>query len=105
MEYRYVGGKYMYFMTAINRAYVVLSGCSLARCILIRIFATLSDMSDDLPPHPNVVIEPSFMIYLAYEMDDDYDNYLYHKLNDITCMISIGCKPMMISNLIWLKLA
>jgi hypothetical protein len=37
--------------------YAVLSGCSLARSISIRISATLSDMSDDLPPHPNVVIE------------------------------------------------
>jgi hypothetical protein len=37
--------------------YVMLSGFAHARCILIRISVTLSDMSDDLPPHPNVVIE------------------------------------------------
>jgi hypothetical protein len=30
---------------------------SLVRCILIQISVTLSDMSDDLLPHPNVVIE------------------------------------------------
>jgi hypothetical protein len=45
------------------------------------------------------------MIHMAYELDDDYDNYLYHKLIDTTCMLSIGCKPMMISTLMWLKLA
>jgi hypothetical protein len=44
------------------------------------------------------------MIHLAYEMYVDHDNYLYHKLIDNTCMISIGCKPMMLSTLIWLKL-
>jgi hypothetical protein len=27
------------------------------------------------------------MIHLAYEMYDDHDNYLYHKLIDNTCMI------------------
>jgi hypothetical protein len=36
----------------------VLSVFSLARCILIRISATLSDMSDDLPAHPNIVYLP-----------------------------------------------
>jgi hypothetical protein len=30
---------------------------SLARCILIRISMTLSDMSDGMPPRSNVVIE------------------------------------------------
>jgi hypothetical protein len=43
------------------------------------------------------------MIHMAYGMDVDDYNYLYHKLIDITCMISIGCKPMMLSTLIWLK--
>jgi hypothetical protein len=28
----------------------------------------------------------------------------YIKLIDYTCMISIGCKPMMLITLIWLKL-
>jgi hypothetical protein len=40
-----------------DHAYVVLSGFSLTRCILIRISVTLLDMSDYLPPHLNVVIE------------------------------------------------
>jgi hypothetical protein len=44
------------------------------------------------------------MIHMAYEMYDDDDNYLYHKLIDNTCMLSIGCKPMMLSTLICLKL-
>jgi hypothetical protein len=40
-----------------DRAYVMLSGFALARCIFIQISMTLSDMSDDLPPHPNIVNE------------------------------------------------
>jgi hypothetical protein len=36
---------------------VMLSSCSLVRCILIRISATMLDMSDDLPPPPNIVIK------------------------------------------------
>jgi hypothetical protein len=34
---------------------------------------------------------------MYYEMDVDDDNYLYHKLIDYTCMLSIGCKPMLFS--------
>jgi hypothetical protein len=34
------------------------------------------------------------MSHMAYEMDDDYDNYLYQLLFDNTCMLSIGCKLM-----------
>jgi hypothetical protein len=45
------------------------------------------------------------MSNMYIEMDDDHDNYLYHKLIDNTCMLSIGCKPKMISTLICLKLA
>jgi hypothetical protein len=37
------------------------------------------------------------MIYMIYEMDVDYDNYLYYKLLDNTCMLSVGCKHMMLS--------
>jgi hypothetical protein len=66
---------------------------------------TLLDMSDDLPPHPNIVIKLSLCLFMYYEMDVDDKNYLYHKLIDYSCMISIGCKPMMLSTLIWLKLA
>jgi hypothetical protein len=84
--------------------YVVLSGFFLARCIWIRISATLLDMSDDLPPHPNVVIKIHLCLYMSYEMDVDDDNYLYHKLINNTCMLSIGCKPMMLSTLMWIKL-
>jgi hypothetical protein len=83
----------------------MLSGFFFVRCILSRISTTLSDMSDDLPPHPNIVIKLSLCLYMYYEMNVDDDNYLYHKLIDYTCMLSIGCKPMMLSTLIWLKLA
>jgi hypothetical protein len=44
------------------------------------------------------------MIHMAYEMDVDDDNYLYRVLFDNTCMLSIGCKSMMLSTLICLKL-
>jgi hypothetical protein len=44
------------------------------------------------------------MIHMAYEMDIDDDNHLYQMLIDNTCMLSIGCEPMMLSTLIWLKL-
>jgi hypothetical protein len=73
------------------------------RCILIQIYVTLSDMSVDLPPHPNVVNELHLCLYMSYEMDVD-GNYLYQMLFDNTCMLSICCKPMMLSTLIWLKL-
>jgi hypothetical protein len=65
---------------------------------------TLSDMSDDLLSHSNVVIELHLCLYMAYEMNVDDDNYSYHKLIDYTCTLSIGCNPMMLSTLIWLKL-
>jgi hypothetical protein len=60
-------------------------------------------MSDDLPPHPNVVIELHFCSHMSYEIDVD-GNCLYQMLFDNTCLLSIGCKPMMLSTLIWLKL-
>jgi hypothetical protein len=44
------------------------------------------------------------MIRMYYEMDIDDDNYLYQMLFDNICMLSLGCKPMMLSILIWLKL-
>jgi hypothetical protein len=50
----------------------MLLGCSLARCILIRISATLLDMSDGLPPYPNVVMELLEWLHLLYE-----DNVYY----------------------------
>jgi hypothetical protein len=65
---------------------------------------TLSNMSDDLPPHPNIVIEPNLCLYMSYEIDVEDDNYLYHMLIDYTCMFSIRCKPMIIITLTWLKL-
>jgi hypothetical protein len=45
------------------------------------------------------------MIHMSYEdhIDIDDDNYLYQMLFDNTCMLSIGCKHMMLSTLIWLK--
>jgi hypothetical protein len=77
----------------------VLSGFTLARCILIRISVTLLDMSDDLLTHPNVVIELHLCLYMSYEMDVDDDNYLCQMLFDNTCMLILGCKPMMLSTL------
>jgi hypothetical protein len=44
------------------------------------------------------------MIHMDHEMDIDDDNHLYQMLFDNTCMLSIGCKHMMLSTLIWLKL-
>jgi hypothetical protein len=44
------------------------------------------------------------MIHMAYEKDIKDDNYLYQMLFDNTVMLSIGCKPMMLSTPIWLKL-
>jgi hypothetical protein len=45
------------------------------------------------------------MFHLAYEMNVEDGNYLYQMLFDNTFKISICCKPMMISTLVWLKLA
>jgi hypothetical protein len=45
---------------------------SLARCILIRVSATLSNMSDDSPPCSNVVIQLSKWLHLSYD-----DNVVY----------------------------
>jgi hypothetical protein len=36
---------------------------------------------------------------MSYEIDVDDDNYLYHKLNDYTCMLSISCKHMILITL------
>jgi hypothetical protein len=44
------------------------------------------------------------MIHMYYEMDVDDDNYLYQIVFGNTCMLSVGCKTMMLSTLIWLKL-
>jgi hypothetical protein len=79
--------------------YAVLSGFSLTRCILICISMTLSNMSDDLPPHPNVVIKLSLCLHMYYEIDVDDEKYLYQKLFNYTCMLSIGCKPMILITL------
>jgi hypothetical protein len=43
-----------------------------ARCILIRISVSLSDMSDDLPPRPNIVIKLSLCLHMYYDIDVDY---------------------------------
>jgi hypothetical protein len=78
---------------------------SLARCILIQISATPSNMGDGLIPVSECSNQTSFMIRMYIEIDVDDDNYLYQMLFDNTCMLSICCKPMMLSTLIWLKLA
>jgi hypothetical protein len=56
-------------------------------------------MSDDLPPHPNVIIKLSLCLYMSYEIDVEVDNYLYHKLIDYTCMLNINCKHMILITL------
>jgi hypothetical protein len=44
------------------------------------------------------------MIHMYIEIDVDDDKYLYQILFDNTCMLSIGCKPLMLRTLIWPKL-
>jgi hypothetical protein len=44
----------------------------------------------------NIVIVSSFMIHKYYEIHVDDKNYLYQILFDYTCMLRIGCKPMML---------
>jgi hypothetical protein len=66
---------------------------------LIRISVTLSDMSDDLSPHPNVVIKLSLCFHMYHEIDVDDKSYLYQKLINYNCMFRIGCKPMILITL------
>jgi hypothetical protein len=44
------------------------------------------------------------MIHMYYELNVDDGKYLYQMLFDNTCMLSLGCTPMIIINLTWLKL-
>jgi hypothetical protein len=44
------------------------------------------------------------MIHMYVEIDVDDGKYLYHNLVEYTCMLSIGCKPMRLITLTWLKL-
>jgi hypothetical protein len=64
-------------------------------------------MGDDLTPMSECSNWTSFMIHMFYEIDVDYDNYLYHMLIDYTCMLRIGCKPTILNTLnmakTWLK--
>jgi hypothetical protein len=43
------------------------------------------------------------MIHMYIEIDVDADKYAYHKLIELTCMLSIGCKPMILIILILAK--
>jgi hypothetical protein len=43
-------------------------------------------------------------MYIKIDVDDEDYNYLYQMCFDNTCMFSIGCTPMIIITLIWLKL-
>jgi hypothetical protein len=72
---------------------------SLASCILIRISTTPSDIGDGLIPVSKHSNQTSFMIHIYYEMNFDDKNYLYQMLIDFTCMLSIGCKPMILNTL------
>jgi hypothetical protein len=62
---------------------------------------TSSDIGDDLfaaPKHSNSTF---IMLYLVHEMDIDYlvvdEMVNISKLFDYTCMIRIGCRPLMLS--------
>jgi hypothetical protein len=63
-------------------------------------------MSDGLIPVSECSNRTSFMIHMYIEMNVDGEdhNYLYEILFGYTCMLSICCKPTMLSTLIWLKL-
>jgi hypothetical protein len=61
----------------------------------------MGDGSIPMSEHSN---RTSFMIHMYIEIDVNDDNYLYHKLIDYTCMLSIGCKPIILITLTWLKL-
>jgi hypothetical protein len=54
---------------------------------------------------PNIVILPSYC-YLVHEMDVDYlvvkEMVKISKLFDYTCMLRIGCKPMILITQTWL---
>jgi hypothetical protein len=76
----------------------MLSGFPLVRCILIQISVTPSDMGDGLIPMSKCSNYTSFLIHMYIEIDVDDKNYLYQILFDYTCMLSIGCKPMMINH-------
>jgi hypothetical protein len=60
-------------------------------------------MGNDLIPMSEHSNQSSFMIHMYYEMNVDDKNCLYQILLGYTCMLSIACKPMMLSTLIWLK--
>jgi hypothetical protein len=75
---------------------------------LVRISMTPSKMGDGLiamSKRSNFIF---IMLYLYHEMDVNYlvvDEMInISMLIDYTCMLSIGCKPMMFSTLTWLKL-
>jgi hypothetical protein len=53
---------------------VCISCCQILPCkmLSIRISMPLLDMSDGLPPHPNVVMKLSKLLHLLYEDDVDY---------------------------------
>jgi hypothetical protein len=53
-------------------------------------------MSDDLPPHLNIVIKLSLWLHMYYEIDVNGNKYLYLMLIDYHCMFRIGCKPVIL---------
>jgi hypothetical protein len=65
---------------------------------------TPSDMGDGLIPVSKRSNWTSFMIHMDIEMDVEDYNCLYQLLFENTCMISIDCKHMILSTLIWLEL-
>jgi hypothetical protein len=60
---------------------------------------TPSDMGDGLFTESKCSNSTFIMIYLVHEMDIDYlvvNEMIISKLFDYTCMLRIGCKPMML---------
>jgi hypothetical protein len=47
----------------------------------------------------NIVIKLSLCLYMYHEIDVDDKSYLYQMLIDYTCMLRIGCKPMILITL------
>jgi hypothetical protein len=79
----------------------MLSGGYLVRFKLTRVSATLSDMIDACLLQSFSSNSTFLILYLYHEMDVDYlivDELInISKLLDYNCMISIGCKLMMLT--------
>jgi hypothetical protein len=81
-------------------AYVVLSGYYLARFKLARVSMIPSGMGNTCLLQSFSSNSTFIMLHLVHEMDIDYlivdEMVNISKLFDYTCMLRIGCKPMML---------